>query len=211
MVPPPSPPSPSPPPARPPRQSPPPPVPSPDQRADRSDRRPVDLTGFLALDDGSTSAITILDMSYEGCRIATAASLSPGQPVKLAVARLGGIAATVRWAENGQAGLVFAAEAAASARDQVPRRSERLDLLAEVTLRRPGKQNFRVPAFDVSPEGCKVEFVDRPEVAEQLWIKFDGLEALQAKVCWMEGARVGLEFDRPIHPAVFELLLARLG
>ena len=180
------------------------------EHADRSERRPVDLTGHLALDDGSTSAITIVDLSYEGCCIATAAPLSAGQPVKLAVARLGAIAANVRWAENGQAGLVFAAEPE-GVRDHMPRRSERLDLLAEVTLRRPGKQNFRVRAFDVSPEGCKVELIDRPEVAEQLWIRFDGLEALQAKVCWMEGPRAGLEFDRPIHPAVFELLLARLG
>ena len=32
------------------------------------------------------------------------------------------------------------------------------------TLRRPGKQNFRVRAYDVSPEGCKVELVDRPDL-----------------------------------------------
>jgi hypothetical protein len=182
----------------------------PDLYADRSERRPVNLTGFLALADGSTSEITVLDMSYEGCRIATVVELAAGQPVKLAVLRRGAIVADVRWAEDGQAGLVFAAEAEA-AREHWPRRSERLDLTAEVTLRRPGKQNYRVRAYDVSPEGCKVELIDRPEVAEQLWIKFDGLEALQARVCWIESSRAGLEFDRPIHAAVFDLLLARLG
>jgi hypothetical protein len=182
----------------------------PDQYTDRSERRPVNLTGFLALADGSTSEITVLDMSYEGCRIATVVELAAGQPVKLAVLRRGAIIASVRWAEDGQAGLVFAAEAEAE-REHWPRRSERLDLVAEVTLRRPGKQNYRVRAYDVSPEGCKVELIDRPEVGEQLWIKFDGLESLHARVCWIESSRAGLEFDRPIHAAVFDLLLARLG
>ncbi|MEO8547244.1 MAG: PilZ domain-containing protein [Sphingomicrobium sp.] len=183
---------------------------APEQYADRSERRPVNLHGFLALENGTTSEITVLDMSYEGCRIATTVELSAGQHVQLAVLRRGAIDANVRWAEDGQAGLVFAAEPE-SAPDHLPRRSKRLDLLAEVTLRRPGKQNFRVRAYDISPEGCKVELIDRPEVGEQLWIKFDGLEALQAKACWMEGARAGLEFVRPIHAAVFELLLLRLG
>ncbi len=182
---------------------------SPDQRADHSERRAVDLSGFLALDDGSTSAISILDMSYEGCRIATAVELTAGQPIKLAVARLGAIDASVRWAENGQAGLVFPAEAA-TAPDRRPRR-KRLELLAEVLLRRTGKQNYRARAYDVSPDGCKVELIDRPEIGEQLSIKFDGLEALQARVRWIEKTRAGLEFVRPIHPAVFELMLARLN
>jgi hypothetical protein len=182
----------------------------PDQRADRSERRPMDLAGFLALEDGSSAEVTVLDMSYQGCRIATLAKLAAGQTVKLAVLRRGGIEAIVRWARRGQAGLVFPAESQPGA-DRQPRQSERLALLADVALRRAGKHHYRVRAYDVSPEGCKVELVDRPEQGEQLWIKFDGLEALAAKVCWMEGARAGLEFERPIHGAVFGLLLARLG
>ena len=78
-------------------------------------------------------------------------------------------------------------------------------------MRRAGKLNFRVRVYDVSPQGCKAEFVERPELDEQLWIKFDGLEALEAQVCWIVGAKVGLKFVRPIHEAVFGALSTRIG
>ena len=51
--------------------------------------------------------------------------------------------------------------------------------------------------------------VDR--VGEQLMIKFEGIETVQAEVCWVEGFIAGLKFQRPFHPAVFDLLVARLG
>jgi hypothetical protein len=34
---------------------------------------------------------------------------------------------------------------------------------------------------------------------------------LQAEVCWVDGFIVGLKFERPLHRAVFDLLLARMG
>ena len=45
---------------------------------------------------------------------------------------------------------------------------------------------------------------------ERVWIKFDQLNAIEAMVCWTTGFNVGLEFERPIHQAVFEMLLVRL-
>jgi hypothetical protein len=64
--------------------------------------------------------------------------------------------------------------------------------------------------FDISPEGCKVELVDCPNLQERVLIKLDGIEGLQAEVCWVEGTCAGLKFERSIHPAVFDLLLERL-
>ena len=90
------------------------------------------------------------------------------------------------------------------------RRSERTALIAEVALRRAGKLNFRVRVFDVSRLGCRLEFVERPALEERVWVKFDGLEALEAQVCWVDGFNAGLAFNAPIHPAVFDQLLARL-
>ena len=81
---------------------------------------------------------------------------------------------------------------------------------AEVTLRRPGQTTYRVRVFDTSRHGCKIEFVERPKLDERTWIKFDGLEALEALVCWVDGHTAGVEFDRPMHPAVFDMLLHRL-
>jgi len=40
--------------------------------------------------------------------------------------------------------------------------------------------------------------------------QFEGMDALEATVCWVCGFEGGLEFDRPIHPAVFDRLIAKL-
>lgn len=94
---------------------------------------------------------------------------------------------------------------------QAPRRSRRVPVSAMVKLRRRGHHNFTVKVFDLSREGCKLEFLERPQLDERVWVKFEGLELLQATVCWVEGLCVGVEFEKSIHPAVFDLLLSRLG
>ena len=91
-----------------------------------------------------------------------------------------------------------------------PRKSVRVSLAAEVILRRAGQPNYRVRVFDGSLDGCKLEFVERPNLDERVWVKFEGMEALEASVCWIEDFTVGVEFQKPIHPAVFETLLKRL-
>jgi hypothetical protein len=93
---------------------------------------------------------------------------------------------------------------------QQPRGSERSSVEAEISLRTPGKLQYRVRLFDVSPLGCKAEFVERPRVDDQVWITFAGIEAIEAKVCWVAGFKGGLKFVRPIHPAVFDALMGRL-
>ena len=177
--------------------------------ADREDRRDVQMPGFAALADGATIGITVLDLSYEGCAIACSVDLLPGDPITLSVMRRGGIQAEVRWFKDGKAGLVFVPPAA-EAKKYWPRRSERVTLAAEVTMRRHGGPNFRVNVFDASPDGCKIDFVDRPQLDERLSIRFEGLEALEAEVCWINQHCAGIKFARAIHPAVFDLLVERL-
>lgn len=91
------------------------------------------------------------------------------------------------------------------------RKSQRVHVAAEVMLRRAGHRGYRVRIFDVSPHGCKAEFVERPELEEHVWVKFDGLDSIEAAVCWVRGFDVGLEFENPIHPAVFSMVVARLA
>lgn len=93
---------------------------------------------------------------------------------------------------------------------QWPRKSLRVTLDAEVSFRRSGKLTYKVRVFDASRHGCKVEFIERPTLSERAWIKFDGLEPLEAMVCWVNGFATGVRFEKPIHPAVFDGLVARL-
>jgi hypothetical protein len=94
---------------------------------------------------------------------------------------------------------------------QAPRRSARVRIKAMVKLRRRGHHNFTVQVYDLSQEGCKLEFLERPQLDETVWVKVEGLELLQAKVCWVEELCVGVEFMRPIHSAVFTHIVRRLG
>lgn len=177
---------------------------------DRSERRAVVMRGYVIVADGTHHEITLLDLSYEGCGIETAVELAPAQRVKLSVLRRGAIDAEVRWCRQGKAGLVFVPETEI-VRKVSPRQNERVDLAADVVLRRIGRSSFRVAVADLSPRGCKVQLVERPSEGERVLVKFDGLEPLEAEVCWVEGFAAGLKFERPVHPAVFELLIERLS
>ena len=91
------------------------------------------------------------------------------------------------------------------------RRSDRVALDADVSLRRSGQITYRVHVYDVSPHGCKLEFVERPKLDEHVWVKFEGLDSIECLVCRVDGFEVGVEFVRPMDPAVFQSLIARLS
>ena len=90
------------------------------------------------------------------------------------------------------------------------RRSDRIALDADVSLRRSGQITYRVHVHDVSPHGCKLEFVERPKLDEHVWLKFEGLDSIECQVCRVDDFVVGVEFVRPMHSAVFESLISRL-
>ncbi len=177
----------------------------------RRDRRPVTLAACATREDGSLIEMTITDLSYDGCKVLTAAALAAGERLSLSVLRRGALPATVRWCTDGKAGLAFDAEPVEGKTPvRQPRRHERVSIEGDVSMRRSGKHNFHVHIYDLSPEGCKAEFIERPLINEKLWIKFAGLEALEGDVRWIADAKAGVQFTRPFHPAVFDMLIARL-
>ncbi|WP_187107787.1 PilZ domain-containing protein [Sphingomonas xanthus] len=179
---------------------------------DREPRRTTELTGFAVLESGATIEITVLDLSYDGCKIVTPAALLPGLKLKLSILGVhGALDAAVRWSRNGFAGLRFNPDDEPEAGPvQTPREFERVKLDATIALRRPGRQVYAVRLFDLAPSGCKVEFVERPKEGETLWVKFDSLEAIEATVRWVDGFYGGVQFTRPIYSAVFQMLVTRL-
>ena len=98
----------------------------------------------------------------------------------------------------------------AQASPRSPRKAERICVDVQVSLRRSGQLNYRVRAYDVTQFGCRLEFVERPNLGERVWIKFDDLSAIEGLVCWIDGFVVGVEFASAIHPAVFDGLIQRL-
>lgn len=175
----------------------------------RIGRRPVELTGYLIRQDKKIVDVKVSDLSYDGCAVRTLFPLVPGEQVKLSLLGRGAVQATVRWYHGRQAGLHFMADQ--GSKPHRPRKAERISLKADLSLRRSGQGSYRVTMFDLTRFGCKCEFIERPAVHERLWVKFHGLDSLEAIACWVEESCLGLKFTNPLHPAVFEMLLARLG
>jgi hypothetical protein len=173
----------------------------------RADRRLVELNGYVIRSDKSIVDVKVLDLTYDGCSIATLVPLLVGERVKLSVLGRGAISARVQWHKGRRAGLLF--ETGRISKTSWPRKAERIAVSAEVSLRRSGRLSYRVATTDLTRFGCRCEFVERPAVYERMWIKFDGLESIEATVCWVESSSLGLMFVHALHPAVFDVLLMR--
>jgi hypothetical protein len=176
-----------------------------DETLGRRERRAVTMHGFAVRQDGSTAPVRLTDLSNDGCGLEMTAELEPGERIELLLHGRGAMAAHVRWYANGRAGVTF--EAVPVAQKQSSRTCERRALATEVTLRRTGRPSYRVRVLDISTSGCRLDVVDRLDVDEHVWVKFDGLEAFEATVCWFAGFKVGLRYANPIHSAVFDQMM----
>ena len=94
--------------------------------------------------------------------------------------------------------------------DSHGRKAERVPLQADIDFRRTGEHRWRVDLLDFSPQGCRLELPVRVQGDDQIWISLPGLETLQGRICWVEEWVAGVEFDKPLHPAVFEMLEQRM-
>jgi hypothetical protein len=99
---------------------------------------------------------------------------------------------------------------AAAPRDGERRRSGRFATGSMIHARRIPGVNFEIPLDNVSAGGCRIEMLEECAVGEDVITRFPDLEPLGARVRWTLGFTAGLQFVRPIHPAVFGSLLERL-
>ncbi|WP_246167469.1 PilZ domain-containing protein [Sphingomonas piscis] len=157
--------------------------------------------------DNSILDLSLVNLSYDGCAVETTEQLIPGELLRLSVLERGFVKAAVRWYKDRKAGLLFEPEGYEPAHKQ--RSAQRPLISAPVVLRRAGRGGYPVQTKDLTRFGCRCEYVERPNIGETVWIRLDGLEALEARTCWLAESNVGLEFLNPIHPAVFDLLLER--
>ena len=91
-----------------------------------------------------------------------------------------------------------------------PRRAERVPLRADIEFRRTGEHRWRVNILDFSPAGCRVELPVRVKPDDTIWISLPGIETIQGTVCWVKEWEAGVEFASALHPAVFDMVRARM-
>lgn len=104
-----------------------------------------------------------------------------------------------------------ASEPLASEEGDERRRWDRVTPGGEVAVRRLGGFNFQVELHDLSAGGCRVEMLEASEAGDSVITRLPQLEPLGSTVCWAEGTTTGIKFSNVIHPAVFDLVLARLA
>lgn len=177
----------------------------------RPARRQVWLKGVGLLADGTCFGFSVVDLSYDGCSIEPEVALFPGVKFQMSVLGFrGAVNAIVRWHRDGRAGIEFCAEESSGGK-HAPRAYERHEIAGIVLLRRMGRKEYHARLFNLTPNGCRVEFIERPRTGELLWVKFDGLDSVEAAVRWVDGFYGGVEFTRPLHPAIFDSLVGRLS
>jgi PilZ domain len=90
------------------------------------------------------------------------------------------------------------------------RRHRRVAAGSGIMVRRIGASHVEVELKDISAAGCRVVMPEPAPVGDPVIARMPQLEPLGARVCWTEGAETGVQFLRTLHPAVFDMMIARL-
>lgn len=96
-----------------------------------------------------------------------------------------------------------------AAQRQRPRKSQRIPVDVGAGLRQRGASGVSVRVVDLSPHGFRA--ATHLELAEgaDVWLRLPGLEPCHAKVAWTEGHYIGCAFERPLHPAVVDMIVRK--
>ena len=124
--------------------------------------------------------------------------------------------ATGSWPHSAQGVLPLSGELSITppkkeTRPASPRNATRVTVELDAGLRQRGAAAVAAHILDLSTHGFRVETHLGLEVGSPIWLRLPGLEASLAQVMWCEGNLVGCAFDRPLHPAVLDLILRRAG
>jgi hypothetical protein len=87
--------------------------------------------------------------------------------------------------------------------------SERVPIEMGAGLRRRGASGVSVQIMDLSTHGFRAATHLDLAVGTDVWLRLPGLEASHAKVAWQKGYMVGCAFERPLHPAVLDMIVRK--
>lgn len=100
---------------------------------------------------------------------------------------------------------------AASAPSRPARKSERVTVEFGAGLRQRGASGVSVQVMDLSTDGFRVATHLELAAGTDVWLRLPSLEPFHAKVMWSRGHLVGCAFERPLHPAVLDMLVRKCG
>lgn len=89
------------------------------------------------------------------------------------------------------------------------RKAERANVELGAGLRQRGASGVSVQILDLSTHGFRASTHLDLQNGADVWLKLPGLEPLHAKVAWMNGHLVGCAFEKPLHPAVLDMMVRK--
>ena len=95
--------------------------------------------------------------------------------------------------------------------DSERRRWPRRRVIANADFRRRREMRYSIPIHDLTAQGCRIGSPERLIRGEIVWLQLPSLETLPATVRWAGLGVSGVEFDQPMHSAVYEMIAGRLA
>ncbi len=89
------------------------------------------------------------------------------------------------------------------------RTAERVSVALGAGLRQRGAAGISVQVMDLSIEGFRATTHLEMMEGTDVWLRLPGLEACHAKVMWRKGSQIGCRFERPLHPAVLDMVVRK--
>lgn len=75
-------------------------------------------------------------------------------------------------------------------------------------LRGRGAQKFVIDVVDLSTTGFRADTAFDVREGTIVWITLPGMSGLEAEIAWRRGDQIGARFQRALHPAVFDHIVA---
>ena len=91
------------------------------------------------------------------------------------------------------------------------RRSQRVAVDMSAGLRQRGASGVSVRVLDLSPHGFRAGTHLELAIGTDVWLRLPGLEPYHAIVAWQEGHYIGCAFERPLRPAVLDMIVRKAG
>jgi hypothetical protein len=88
------------------------------------------------------------------------------------------------------------------------RRALRKAVKMRAHLRDRGTTRFEIDIVDLSTTGFRAETSFTLWPGTSVWLTLPGLAGLEAVVAWRDKYRYGCAFTKPLHPAVFDHIIA---
>ncbi|KQT34867.1 pilus assembly protein PilZ [Sphingomonas sp. Leaf412] len=88
------------------------------------------------------------------------------------------------------------------------RRALRKAVTMRAQLRDRGTTRFEIEVVDLSVTGFRANTGFTLWPGTTVWLTMPGLAALEAVVAWRDKTRYGCAFAKPLHPAVFDHIVA---